>query len=342
LALDANPDNQAELDEMIATYNSFARSCEENAGDLLLNVSTDEVAQDLDLIREALGDEQLSYLGYSYGTSIGAAYLEQFPENARALLLDGAVHPSLGLVDQLVEQTDGFEKAFTAFVDDCDADGDCPIGPDSRASIEQLFAEVEVTPIPANGDRDLGPALLEYGVIAALYSQDTWNFLAGALDAAMNDEPEQIILLADFYSNRNSDGTFDGNLIEGLYAVDCLDTPPASYDEVAAAAAEYADNVPLGASNVWSALVCTDWPRESIPVTEELAISMDVPALVVGTTGDPATPVEWAREMARQIPGAGLLIFEGEGHTAYPGDDCVDQIVETFFVDPGTLQSAEC
>lgn len=341
-AMDADPETEAEFERMVEVYENFAQSCADKVGPLIFHVTTAEVAQDLDLIREALGDEKLSYLGYSYGTSIGASYLEQFPERARALVLDGAVHPSLSFLDQLVEQTKGFEQAFDAFVLDCNLDDECPLAPDARAAVEALAARVEVAPIDAAGPRDLGPGLLEYGIVAALYSEESWDFLADSLNSAIAGEPSSLIFLADLYADRNSDGTYSGNLIEGLFAVDCSDNPAPTFEEVVAAASEFEGEIPLGAANIWSVIPCITWPRLSTPTIGPLQISMNVPALVVGTTGDPATPVAWAREMAAQIPGAGLLIFEGEGHTAYPGSTCVDNLVEGFFIDPGSLHSAEC
>jgi len=297
-------------------------------------------AKDMDLMRALLGDEQLNYLGYSYGTQLGVTYAGLFPENVGRLVLDGAVDLSLDADGQSKQQAAGFEQAFRAYVADClTTPRRCPLTgtvDDGIQQIQDLIERAKTNPLPTDNDEPLNGALAHYGVIVAMYDDTSWSILSEALtDAIQNNDGSYLQYLANAYLDRDDQGHYLSNMMVANIAVNCLDTPsiPRTYDElvvwrdeVAAVAPTVADDFTMGAG-------CEGWP---FPATGEIgAITADgaAPIVVIGTTGDPATPYEWAVAMASQLCSGVLLTYEGEGHTAYGrSNTCIDDAVDQFFI----------
>ena len=284
-------------------------------------VGTNNAARDLDALREALGDDQLSYVGFSYGTRLGATYAELFPDRVRALVLDGAVKPTDDLALIGLEQGPGFDAALESFADACDADADCAladVGPtlDVYTGLVDEIATVGSFPTD-DADRVLTPGELTLGVAAALYSTQLWPVLADALSAAETEQDGSLLqVLADTYLGRRPDGTYDNSQLAGL-AINCADDPrrPPS-DEVriqadlgAQASVYFADF--LRAS---TGCIGTADPIDPIAIGPADGAA---PILVIGTTGDPATPYQWAVEMADVLSSGVLYTVEADGHTAF-------------------------
>jgi pimeloyl-ACP methyl ester carboxylesterase len=300
-------------------------------------VGTNNAARDLDALREALGDEQLSYVGFSYGTRLGATYAELFPDRVRALVLDGAVKPTDNLALLGLEQGPGFDAALESFAAACDADVDCPLtelGPtlDVYAGLVAEIADVGSFPTD-DGDRVLTPGELQLGVVAALYSTQLWPVLADALYVADTQQDGSLLhVLADTYLGRNPDGTYDNSQLAGL-AINCADEPRRPpIDEVrvqaelsAQASVHFGDF--LRAS---TGCIGTADPIDPIAIGPADGAA---PILVIGTTGDPATPYEWSVEMADLLASGVLYTVEAEGHTAFLSVPCVDDVVIDYLVD---------
>ncbi len=300
-------------------------------------VGTNNAARDLDALREALGDDQLSYVGFSYGTRLGATYAELFPDRVRALVLDGAVKPTDDLALIGLEQGPGFDAALESFADACDADADCALA-DVGPTLDVYTGLVdEIATVGSfatdDADRVLTPGELTLGVAAALYSTQLWPVLADALFAAETEQDGSLLqVLADTYLGRQPDGTYDNSQLAGL-AINCADDPsrPPS-DEVriqadlgAQASVYFADF--LRAS---TGCIGTADPIDPIaigPADGAAAI------LVIGTTGDPATPYQWAVEMADVLSSGVLYTVEADGHTAFLSVPCVDDVVISYLVD---------
>ncbi|MFI7338864.1 alpha/beta hydrolase [Streptomyces sp. NPDC050085] len=342
---DVTPDDSGEQGQLSAAFKKFAHGCEtaDKASERVLpHVSTVEAARDMDLVRAALGDEKLNYVGASYGTFLGATYAGLYPERVGRLVLDGAMDPSLDARELNRQQTAGFETAFTSFSKDCVNRADCPLGtgtPDQAGQrLKEFFTSLDRAPI-GTGDPDgrkLGEALATTGVIAAMYDEGAWPQLRDALATAMKrKDGSGLLALSDSYYERDPDGTYT-NLMFANAAVNCLDQPPSftSPAEVESAVADFEKASPVfGAGLAWSSLNCAYWPVRPTGEAHRITADGAAPIVVVGTTRDPATPYPWAQSLAAQLSSGRLLTYDGDGHTAYGrGSDCVDGAIDTYLL----------
>ena len=347
LGMDPTPDDAAEQQEFAEQAARFGQACLDNAGPILAAVSTVDAAKDMDILRSALGEERLTYLGKSYGTYLGAVYAEQFPERVGRFVLDGAVPPDLTTQEVGLGQAEGFERATAAWAQDCVDEGDCPLGDTVDEVMEgmaELMRRFDAEPVPVRGDARM-PTMSEgwaaLGVAVAMYDQGMWSMLSDALrDVVEADDATELMALANTYAQRTSSGAYVGNMMEVIYAVNCLDRPES--DEIAdfaAAADAAAERAPTwGRFIAWSSMTCGTWPVEPVgggPRTISAAGSG--PIVVVGTTRDPATPYEWSERLADQLENGVLVSFDGDGHTAYTRSNaCVDEAIDDFYVE-GTV-----
>ncbi|MEE6295602.1 alpha/beta hydrolase [Georgenia wangjunii] len=336
-------DTDAGLAEYTAATEELAASCAENTGELLAHVDTVSAARDLDVLRHVLGDPQLAYLGYSYGTLLGATYADLFPENVGRLVLDGAVDPALDSTGLVMGQAVGFENALRAFVEDCLAGDDCPLSgdvDDAVGQVQDLLAMAESTPLPTGTDRELTVSLMASGIILPLYEDAYWPLLSSALQAAMKDQDgSQLLLLADLGAERELDGSYSSNAQEAFPAINCLDYPVATdIEQMRAEAETLAELSPtFGSMLAFGDIACQTWPHPSDAERAPIAAEGAAPVVVIGTTGDPATPYEWSVSMADQLADAVLVTYEGQGHTAYGrSNDCITEAVDAYLLE-GTL-----
>jgi pimeloyl-ACP methyl ester carboxylesterase len=343
-------DDDAAWDALVADAEQWTSTCSAETLEIGSLVGTNNAARDLDALREALGDDDLSYVGFSYGTRLGATYAELFPDRVRALVLDGAVKPTVDAAAVDAEQGSGFDRAFERFAAACDADADCAlrdVGPtvDVYESLVESVAEAGSLPTD-DPDRVLTAGDLQLGVAAALYSTQLWPIAAqGLADAAVDGDGTLLQVLVDSYSGRDPDGTYD-NSQSANFAINCADDPtrpPA--DEVReqveeqAAGSRYFDELLRVSTRCIGALPPVDplllGPAAGAP-----------PILVIGTTGDPATPYEWAVELADFLDSGVLFTVEGDGHTSFLTEPCVEPVVVDYLVDlvvpePGSSCSAD-
>ena len=335
-----NPRGSAEWEDELTERNAaFAEACEANSGGILPYITTLQAARDLDLLRGVLGDAQLHYLGYSYGTFLGATYAKLYPERVGRLVLDGAIDPAVSGLEVGTTQGIGFESALRAYMADCLAGQDCPFRgtvDDAMADLGTLLASVDARPLPAPDGREVGADTLMTGIIAALYSEENWPFLTAGLTDALEGDPNVILQLADFYNAREG-GVYLDNSTEAFRAYNCMDYPVGDEAEDAAAEQLLAAEAPTVAP-YWSGPdSCSVWPYEPTGVREPITAEGAAPIVVVGTTNDPATPYEWSVSLADQLASGVLVTRVGEGHTGYnKGNTCVDAAVESYLVD-GTV-----
>ena len=328
---------------------TFVERCVDQTGvDVLAHVGTRENARDLDVARAVVGDEKLTYLGYSYGTRLGSEYAAEFPGNVRAMALDGAVDPSASPVEVLVRQGAGFQQAFDAYAASCAEQPGCPLGTDPagfdaayRALLDPLIDEPAATSDP----RGLSYDDANTGVLQALYSQELWPVLTRGLQELAEGRGDALLRLADLYEDRAPDGTYS-NQSDAFTAIRCVDDPPVTdRAETGRADASYRQAAPFlddGRGTGAAPLdVCAFWPVPATGTVGAVEASGLPPVLVVSTTGDPATPYQAGVELADQL-GAVLLTYEGSQHTvALQGVGCVDDVVTSYLVDttlppPGT------
>jgi pimeloyl-ACP methyl ester carboxylesterase len=337
---DDTPAGPAQLATVVSESKLFASGCERDSGSLLPYVGTPNAARDMDVLRAALGDRKLTYLGKSYGTYLGTWYAQLFPSHVRALVLDGAIDPDTSSFSMNIVQAEGFEVALRSFAADCMTRAGCPIGRggDVTAGIARLQALItNATSHPLRGDLGNGQpangALLLNGVVAALYSKAYWPTLRSALQAAFAGDGTLLVELGDLLYERNSNGTYT-NLADANMAVDCLDRPwprgLAAWRSAAAAAAKAAPQ--FGEAIMWGSLPCAYWPVSS-PAPPAIRAAGAPPILVVGNKRDPATPYRWAVALAGDLASGVLLGWNGDGHTAYMmGSSCVDGMVNRYLL----------
>jgi pimeloyl-ACP methyl ester carboxylesterase len=338
LAAEPRPVTDQQLTDAFSLAQRIADGCAQQYGDALGAFSTVATARDLDRVRESLGDQQLSFLGYSYGTTLGSTYAELFPDRVRAMVLDGAVDPDADPQHAAEATARGLEAGFDAFAASCTAlVAGCPLGPDPRTALSDLLAQAAATPVPsaeAGETRAATPGTVMAAVTAGIADPAAWPQLQQSLAAAQRGDSQGLFTLADGYLGRLSDGTWT-NLLDALTAVDCADHPQTyTEDQVRALARDWNARYPLfGAGQAARLYDCTPWraPRTPLPARDAAG---SAPVLVVGNTGDPVTPYQGAQDMARDLSAGVLLTWQGgRGHTSYPQTPCITTAVDTYLVD---------
>src|SRR3954447_19056678 len=272
VAAEPRPTTDEQLDAAFALADEIGKDCADKYGDALGSFDTVDTARDMDRIREALGEEKLTYLGYSYGTTLGSTYAELFPDHVRALVLDGAVDPDADPVADAEATARGLEAGFDAFSGYCTGlIAGCPIGPDPRQAVYALLDQANATPIPstkAGETRKATAGVVWNGVRAALYDQGAWPQLAQALASAQKGDAAGVFSLSDAYSGRLDDGTYS-NLFDANIAINCADTSKdkdVSEDDVRRLAAEWGQKYPLfGAGSAVGLYTCTPWDADRTP-----------------------------------------------------------------------------
>jgi pimeloyl-ACP methyl ester carboxylesterase len=319
--LDPVPDSAAERKALLDGNRVLAQGCQRRSGRVLPHMSTEVVAQDLDRVRQAVGDARLTYLGYSYGTAIGAAYLDQFPTRVRAMVLDGALDPAMTWDGFLRGQSQGFDVALKAFLADCQKTG-CAyrdaVDGDLLAAFDALQARVDARPLPGDGERTVGPGEFTLGVGAGLYSRRYgWPAIAEALAAAENGDGAALLALNDSYLERTERGY--SHISESNFAVNCIDRPwPRTEAPYYALAQEVGRTYPrFGPAIALSGLGCAVWPQPAVSDPHRVTGAGSPAVVVIGTTRDPATPFAWSQALADQLARGVLLTHVGDGHTVY-------------------------
>ncbi|MBW1601412.1 alpha/beta fold hydrolase [Streptomyces sp. JJ66] len=333
LALDATPDTAAEEKTYLDQSSALGAACGREAGGLLPHVGTADAARDMDLMRHVLGDNQLHYLGFSYGTTLGGTYAHLFPRRVGRMVLDAAVDPTANTVAHLRHQTTGFQRALENYLASTGADP-----AEGSARLAALLEELDAKPLPASGGRELTESLARTGIVAALYREENWPLLTRALSRADDGDGSTLLALADFYNGRDQKGRYDASA-HAQRAISCADDSarPTPEDARGIVPEFEAISPVFGAFLAWDAAGwCAGWPVAGARETPDVSAAGAAPIVVVGTTGDPATPVEGAERMAEELGGdvGVLLTYDGEGHGAYLGDSaCVRGAVDAYLLD---------
>ncbi len=334
--LDPAPTTDAGWQALVAGAKAFDQGCQASSGDVLPLVSTENAARDMDQIREAVGDAKLTYLGFSYGTFLGATYAELFPGNVRAMALDGAIDPALDPVTVNINQSVAFDKELNDFFADCAARSSCAWRPggDLHAAYDALMAKIRTQRLPTSGSRTLGPGQALYGVAYPLYDKSSWPVLAVALNQASHGNGTLLLRFFDAYANRNPDGSY-GNEQEANSAVNCLDaawpTDPQVLRQLAPTAAKAAPE--FGVADLYGGLMCVTWPIAATGRPHPIRAVGSPPIVVVGSTGDPATPYSQAQALASELQHGVLVTRVGDGHTGYRSSACVRRAVDAYLLD---------
>ena len=322
-----------------AKMKKFVDACVENTGSDLQFIDTFSAAKDMDIIRAVFGDQKMNYLGYSYGTYLGTAYANLFPARVGQMVLDGAIDPTVDEDTQDLGQLKGFDQALRDFLADCLESKDCPFTgtlASAELRVANLLRSIEKTPLKTDSNRELTVWGALTGIIMPLYSQDWWPSLSEGFADAFRGDGSILLSLADVYNDRGDDGTYMSNTVESNIAISCLDSrAPSDLKSMVASNKRMLEASPmLGRYWQFGALTCEQWPYPAIRKPASFSAAGSNRILVVGTTGDPATPYWQAVSLAKEVlENAQLITFNGEGHTAYGlQSSCINQTVDDYFI----------
>ena len=336
--VDPSPDDADEFEALVDQAHEYADACAERNAAILPYLSTEAVAQDLDQIRAAVGDEQLTYMGFSYGTLIGSMYADRFPGKIRAMVLDGALDPSISEADLRTGQAKAFEASLLRFFSWCSKKTSCAFheGGKTKKAFESLMAKIEKKPLRIlryAGRRRVGPGLAYSAVAGAMYDRKAWPSLALALEWAKRGDGRLIVAISDPFRGRKENGSYS-NMSDAYFSNTCLDFPtstdPATY---AARAETFRKIAPHFRAAAYNDLTCAFWsiPPQRTPAPASGAGAP--PIVVVGSTGDPATPYAWSKALAKQLESGVMLTRKGDGHTGYFLSSCIRKAIDPYLLD---------
>lgn len=340
------PRTDAWIDELRASSKAYGEACAENTGERLGFVDTVSTARDLDMLRAVVGDEKLNYIGYSYGTLIGAYYAELFPENVGRMVLDGVVNPTATVFDMVLFQTTAFEQSLENYLKWCLGQNDCPFTgtvAQAQRSIQILLEKVEANPPTGPDGRKLSVSTLITAIIFPLYDEASWSYLNRLFDDLKQGDTETAFILADAYFSRDQDGSYLDNSNDAFASINCLDYERVTdIEQMKRNAEQIADAAPIfGPYQGFGELGCADWPVPAKTLRTTITAPGSAPILVLGTTGDPATPYQWAVDLAGTLQNGFLVTYNGEGHTAYNrSNSCVLNTVDAYMLS-GTVPPAD-
>ncbi|MEV6973578.1 alpha/beta hydrolase [Kitasatospora sp. NPDC093806] len=341
-SIDGTPDTEAEVTALDTANAQYIAACQQNSGAVLPYVDTVSAARDLDLMRQVLGDAKLHYFGISYGTELGGVYAHLYPQNVGHLVMDAVVDPTKDPAQGALGQAKGFQLALENFMKACttQAGPNCPIaqgGAQGTQQIVDFLKGLDGKPLPTDSARKLTQDLAVTGIVASLYSQNTWNALAIGLQEAMKGGTGTTLLaLADSYNGRDEQGHYS-NTGAANRAISCADDKQRYTDaDAQAQLPAFREASPVfGDFTAWGLTGCTGWPVPGKTDHPEVSAPGSAPIVVIGNTGDPATPYEGARAMAQQL-GAGVgvnVTLEGQGHGGYDtGNPCLKQAVDQYLL----------
>ena len=345
-SVDPKTDPDGWVEEQLAEGAKYADACHENSGDDLEFIDTLSTVRDLELLRALSGDPQLHYLGYSYGTAIGAVYVDEYPDRVGRVVLDGVMDRESSLLELAVSQQAGFELALTHFVEGCPAFSDCPFKGDPVVDLPRIHAVLEQFQArPVSGGtvaagRTMTGQSLKTGVLQALYSESLWPALSTLFAEVLRPVPvtDTAWALADMYNDFTPGVGFGTNIQDALWAVYCVDYPvdtdPAVLEQYTVQLKAVAPTLTLDLPEAPD-IACSQWPYEYRGGQHGRLTGKGAnPVLIVSTTGDPATPYEEGVKLADDLESGVLVSFEGEGHTAYSryGDQCVIDAVDGYLL----------
>ena len=332
---DITPDSDAEREEGIDALRDYVDLCLENNPGIIDHVGTNASARDMNSIRLALGEETISYFGFSYGSELGAVWATLFPDTVRAAVLDGAADPNADPIESSVQQLRGFEGALERFLARCSSDRTCKFhnGGDAEGAFDDLMAYIDENPLPTrNGRPDLTRGMALTAVAQAMYDQLYWSTLEIALADAADGDGDALLDLWDDYYQRMPDGSY-GNELEAFIAIGCADeSERLSIEEADSYVPLYQEAAPRFSPYTTGNYSCTFWPPAVDPrvdVTGEGA----GPIVVIGTTGDASTPLQSSRNMALALEDGRLIVVDAEQHTGYSASTCAMDVVDRYLVD---------
>jgi pimeloyl-ACP methyl ester carboxylesterase len=344
---DSKPDNEKEFQQILNDTKKYVEICKDK-NKYLTSYGTANVARDMDILREALGDKQLNYMGKSYGTYLGTLYAQFFPDKVGRVVLDGAVDPTISNFQQSLTQAVGFDHAFTSFAKECTSKKNCTLPNDKVAAItemQKLFAQAAKKPLPAKSSkRTLSETMMVLGTASAMYDSATgWPKLRKAIAQAQKGFGDEFLKLADEYTGRQSDGSYPNNEFDSGAVIDCLDVDePRTVAQIKRDAESFAEKAPLfGPYLAYGGLPCKYFGQsQEVDIAPTKTTN---PIVIIGTSGDPATPYAWAQGLNKLLPNSVLVSLTGEGHTGQgQGNACIDDQIDDFYLTGKAPTTSTC
>jgi pimeloyl-ACP methyl ester carboxylesterase len=340
LLSDPTPDTRSEQNFLMGLAREISVGCLQYSPLIAPFISTANTINDLDILRSALGEQKLNLFGFSYGTSLGALYAQEFPGHVGRMVLDGAVEPSLNGMEISKAQSGGFQGALVRFAKDCANRSNCPYPGDWNdvlTGINQLLADLEKHQLPTDGFEPLNQAQAITALFWSMYSPDFWATLRAALRQAERGHGGELQWMSNQATDRIGKNRYGSNQNSAFYAISCLDTPATpGRTGLANSAKAWSKNaaVPeLARAMSWGNAPCSFWFDHLGGNPAAATSTTTAPIVVVGTRFDPATPYSWAIALHEQLPTSSLITFEGDGHTAYGvGSVCVDHAIDEFLL----------
>lgn len=327
--IDQSPDDAAEAAKLVDAAKAFGAACERNSGDLLPYISTEATAQDMDSIRAALGEDKISYFGFSYGSELGAVWATMFPTTVRATVLDGASDVNATPADDLKQQTVGLERVLTSLLTACAADSTCPIYNDGKPgeAYDRIMKQLDTTPLKVGEPpREVNEGVASIAVTSVLYTEDTWPLITQALAEADKGNGKPLLDLYDAYLTG-----FGLHAFDALIAIRCIDLGGNDTTDYVALDKELRTLAPRMGLYAVGPPFCSYWPAKG-EVEAKVNGAGAGPIVVVGTTGDPVTPLEASANLANSLQQGVLVTVQAEQHTGYGTSACIDDIVEDYLV----------
>jgi len=326
-------DEPAVADMLLETWTEAIDRCRADNPGLLANLGTESVAYDMELLRAGIGEEQISYLGFSYGATLGAVYADMFPERARAMVLDGAYDYWSPLVETLPLQVGALQDSFRARLADCEA-RKCFLAEygegNARAGFERLLEEFNPRPASTDTASDADSATLLNALLVSLYRPERWEQFAAASEAAANGDGRALASLAAIYNDTGGEVMANALII-------CADSPAGVSDPVDVIRADIRlVNSLFGGGTLLGLVGCLGYTEAQAQRLPAPVAAGAPPIMVVATSGDPITPFGQGLKLAESLRTAFVLEHDGEGHTAFArGIPCVDDAVSAYLLDPG-------
>lgn len=336
---------EQQLDWAVAQSQRFGADCIAGTGELLGYVDTNSTVRDLDLLRALVGDPKLFYFGLSYGTDIGAKYIDQYPDRVGRVVLDGATDPTVPTFEVVIDQQEKFADSVRSYLKSCLETSECPFKsetvPEAEKELRQIAKDADDTLMKNADGRVFTSNVLQVAVTAAMYDESAWPILTMAFDQYLNgNDPSMLFLLSDSYYGRDEQGHYDSNMFQAFTAINCLDYPRETDPGKIKAFNRRLNQVSIfpGATTPEEMeigdITCENWPVDpKVDALKPVKGEGAAPVLVVATTNDPATPLKWARAVAEQLESAHLLEYEGEGHIAYDEhNQCVNGYIDNYLI----------
>jgi pimeloyl-ACP methyl ester carboxylesterase len=334
--VDITPDDNTERQQIVDLAEEFATACATNNGDIIQFVGTNNAARDMDSIRQALGEEEISYVGFSYGGQLGAAWATLFPDTVRAAVFDGADDPNADELENGLRQATSFEDVLSTYLAQCSAAPSCLFhnNGDAEGAFDELMLELDERPIPSiEGRPEITRGVALIAVAQAMYDDSTWPTLSRALTSAQRGDGAALLTLYDDYFVRNPDGTW-GNELEAFQTISCMDeSERRSVDEDDATAPMYTEVSPrFSPANTTGAYFCTFFPTSTDPLIEVTGAGAG-PIVLCGTTGNASTPLVGTRAMADALEDSRLIVIDGVDSLCWGASECADQLMTDYLVD---------